>query len=66
MTEHKIKHHKIPKAEKATSMTTLSILMGLLQIVPAASTASKNYYLSHIILLSVQAPRFFFVKAPLS
>ena len=29
---------------------------GLSQIVPGARTASKNYYLSHIILLTVWAP----------
>ena len=29
---------------------------GLSQIVPGAHTASKNYYLSHIILLTVWAP----------
>ena len=28
----------------------------LSQIVPRARTASKNYYLSHIILLTVRAP----------
>ena len=31
-------------------------LRGLSQIVPGARTASKNYYLSHIILLTVRAP----------
>ena len=29
---------------------------GLSQIVPGARTANKNYYLSHIILLTVRAP----------
>ena len=31
-------------------------LKGLSQIVPGARTASKNYYLSHIISLTVRAP----------
>ena len=31
-------------------------LKGLSQIVPGARTASKNYYLSHIILLTVRDP----------
>ena len=32
------------------------LLKGLSQIVPVARTASKNCYLSHIILLTVRAP----------
>ena len=32
------------------------MLKGLSQIVPGARTASKNYYLSHIILLTVRDP----------
>ena len=31
-------------------------LKGLSQIAPGARTASKNYYLSHMILLTVRAP----------
>ena len=31
-------------------------LKGLSQIVPGARTVSKNYYLSHIILLTVRTP----------
>ena len=33
-----------------------STIKGLSQIVPGTRTASKNYYLSHLILLAVRAP----------
>ena len=41
---------------KILSIPFIAFFKGLSQLVPGARTASKNYYLSHIIVYTVLAP----------
>ena len=52
---HTKDHHKWYKQTPTTCLTHIYV-KGLSQIIPGARTASKNYYLSHIILLTVRVP----------
>ena len=63
MSEHiqiHVDYIRFPMGETSFPTVTLYLcdqpFKRLSQIVPGARTASKNYYLSHIILLTARAP----------
>ena len=53
---YKIYYDTNLNTEFMIQVPVFQIVKGLSQIVPRPRTASKNYYLSHMILLTVRAP----------